>query len=184
MYNYADLVLLLRRWNAAVERIRQKVPDPVLRYAVPLLCLALLTGIMLLCLRTLGPASGHPVIFGTLGLLFIILLLGAPWLGYGPGLTICFLMIAISRMVGTSPRTLGRDAVRGLLTAVICLLISRLGQTSRRRVTDLRKAAADLEIRVRERTEDAVRAAEAMREALVSVQEQAQLLDLAYDGIL
>ena len=174
--------------SAITEKIRKKIPEPVLRYAIPLVSLAIVTGITVLCFRTLGgPAAAprHPVLYGSLALTFLIILLGAPWLGYGPGLLVCVLIIIVlPRAIGTSNRSLGNDAVRSLMTGVICVLISRLGQTSRRREAELRHAAAELEIRVRERTEEAVRAANAAREALVSVQEQAELLDLTYDAIL
>jgi len=125
------------------------------------------------------------VLYTVLLLLFTILFLGTPWLGYGPGLIVCLMtFLVLPRVMGTSTRTIREDAIRFLIASIICLLISRLGQISRRREADLRQAAAELEIRVRERTEDAVRAADAMRQALVSVKEQAQLLDLTYDAIL
>ena len=44
--------------------------------------------------------------------------------------------------------------------------------------------AEDLEANLRQRADEAVRSAEAMRETLNSVREQARLLDLAYDAIL
>ena len=81
-------------------------------------------------------------------------------------------------------RRLQTDIIRFTLLSVISLLVSRIGQTSRRRESELRHTAEELEQRVKERTEEAVRSAEAMREAMESMREQAQLLDLAYDSIL
>jgi len=52
-----------------------------------------------------------------------------------------------------------------VLVPIISLLISRLPQTHRRREAELKKTADDLEVRVRERTEEAVRSANAMRDA-------------------
>src|SRR5262249_10020774 len=80
--------------------------------------------------------------------------------------------------------TIGADAFRYFLGAVICMLISRLGQTNRRRVADLRHAAEQLEAKVQERTREAVEAADATRKALENVREQAELLNLAHDAIL
>ncbi|SPE35115.1 putative PAS/PAC sensor hybrid histidine kinase [Candidatus Sulfopaludibacter sp. SbA6] len=51
------------------------------------------------------------------------------------------------------------------LVLIISLLISRLSQTHRRREAELKKTADDLEVRVRERTEEAVRSACAVRDA-------------------
>src|SRR6185503_14504159 len=85
---------------------------------------------------------------------YLLALLGAAWLGYGPGLLTGLLtIVALPRLLGSS-RSLGNNAVRYLLATVILLLISRLGQTSRRRLAEARLAADQLEIRVQQRTEE------------------------------
>jgi PAS domain S-box-containing protein len=57
------------------------------------------------------------------------------------------------------------DLTRFALVLIISLLVSRLSQVRRRTEASLRRVAEDLEIRVHERTEEAVRAAAAMRDA-------------------
>ena len=64
------------------------------------------------------------------------------------------------------------------------LLISRIAATGRRREAELKHAAEELEERVEQRTAEALRFAQAARDAAESMREQAQLLDLAHDAIL
>ena len=137
--------------NQIIKKLRAKVPDSVFRYALPLVVLMVLTGATYLLRDVLG--SRNPVLGAVLVVVYIVLLLGAAWLGYGPGLLILLLITILPRFLGPTPRTFGKDAVRYALGAIICVLISRLGQTNRRREAELRHTAEELEIRVRERTE-------------------------------
>ena len=68
--------------------------------------------------------------------------------------------------LSTNPnRGVRSELIRIALVLIISLLISRLAQTHRRREAELKKTAEDLEVRVRERTEEALRAADRMRGA-------------------
>jgi PAS domain S-box-containing protein len=125
--------------------------------------------------------AGHLVINGILSLGLLITLLGAAWLGYGPGLlTIALLSFILPHLVVNPARpksSPGSQLLQFGLLAVISVLVSRIASGNRRREADLRQAARDLEERVRQRTAEAVESAAASRE-------QAQLLDLAHDAIL
>jgi PAS domain S-box-containing protein len=137
--------------NQIVKSLRARLPSPVFQFVLPLGMMIVLTGATYLCYSVLGWRT--PVFGGIVVLGYILLLLEAAWMGYGPGLLVLLLMTILPRFFGTAPRTLNKDAVRYLLGAVICGLISRLGQTKRRREAELKHTAEELEVRVRERTE-------------------------------
>jgi PAS domain S-box-containing protein len=127
---------------------------------------------------------------GLLGLIIIIfyllILLGSSWLGYGAGiLTWTLVTFALPRFLGTTQRQLTPETiVRFGLLLVVSILISALAASQRRREAELVKAAGELETRVAERTQEATGAAKEARESAESLREQAQLLDMAHDGIL
>ncbi len=154
--------------NEIIRRLRATLPDPVWRYAAPLGLLIVLTGATYLWYEVLG--WRNPVFGGIVVVAYFLLLLGAAWVGYGPGLLVLLLTTLLPRFLGTGPHTFSRDVVRYLLGAVICVLISRLGQTQRRREAELKQTAAELEIRVRERTE--------------RLKFQTNLLDQIHDAVL
>ena len=137
--------------NQIIKKLRARCPDPVLRYAAPLGLFIVLTLATALWFDVLG--WRNPVFGGIVVLAYFLLLVGAAWIGYGPGLVILLLTTILPRFLGSAPHTFSQDAVRYMLGAAICLLISRLGQTSRRREAELKHTAEELEIRVRERTE-------------------------------
>jgi PAS domain S-box-containing protein len=143
--------------------------------AYSLFGLALLTAFTYICLHVLG--REHPLLYAILALFYVMLMLGCAWTGYLPGLAVCALSIwVVPYLLGTRARGGEPDFVRFALIAVISLLVSYIGSVSRRREAELRRAAAELEERVRLRTAEATEAAAALRE-------QAQLLDLAHDAI-
>src|ERR1017187_8130606 len=73
--------------QTAAKRIEERVPDPVVRYGLPLFSFAALFGIAYLCYFVLG--IRFPLFYGLLYVLLLIVMLGAAWLGYGPGVLIC-----------------------------------------------------------------------------------------------
>src|SRR5580693_7563272 len=129
--------------NQIVKRLRARLTSPVFRYALPLGMMTVLTGATYLWYDVLGWRS--PIFGGIVVIGYILLLLEAAWMGYGPGLLVLLLMTILPRFLSTAPRTFSRDVVRYLLGAVICVLISRLGQTKRRREAELEHTAEELE---------------------------------------
>jgi PAS domain S-box-containing protein len=150
--------------KTAAKKIEDRVPGPVVRYGLPLLSFAALFGIAYLCYFVLG--IRFPVFYGLLYVLLLIVMLGAAWLGYGPGVLICAIVTLVLPHLRTGANRGARvDLTRFALVLIISLLVSRISQIRRRTEAALRRTAGDLEIRVRERTEEAMRAAGAMREA-------------------
>jgi two-component system cell cycle sensor histidine kinase/response regulator CckA len=161
--------------DAIYERLARYVPDRVLRYVLPLSTLALTTAVIWLCYLVIGPRPVY--LYALLRLIMLLIMLGASWLGYGPGIVVCTLVtFVIPRAFPAQPRRPVDLGMFGLLLTV-SLLISWIGQSRRRTEADLRKTAEDLERRYRERSEEATRTSD-------SIREQVQLLDLAHDAIL
>jgi two-component system cell cycle sensor histidine kinase/response regulator CckA len=150
--------------KTAAKKIEERVPDPVVRYGLPLVSFAVLFGIYYLCYFVLG--IRFPLFYGLLYILLLIVMLGAAWLGYGPGVLICAIVtLALPHMTRAGANRGARvDLTRFALVLIISLLVSRISQTRRRTEAALRRTAEDLEIRVRERTEEAMRALGAMLE--------------------
>jgi PAS domain S-box-containing protein len=158
------------------KRIRERIPDPVLRYAVSLLSLAIVTLPAYLAIHFHAPRNLF--VGGVLSLAFFIVILGAAWLGYGQGLMVCALAsFGVARLLATPARPPQNSLAQFAVLTAISLLVSRVSHIGRRHEAELRLAAADLEERVRQRTAEAIEAANAARE-------QAQLLELAHDAIL
>jgi PAS domain S-box-containing protein len=161
------------------------IPGPLRSYAVSIFALTVVTAAAYPLVHTLPRGSR-----GLLGLIIIIfyllILLGSSWLGYGAGiLTWTLVTFALPRVLGTTQRQLTPDTiVRFGLLLVVSILISALAASQRRREAELVAAADELETRVAEGTQEAMRAAKEARESAESLREQAQLLDMAHDGIL
>ncbi|HEV2447515.1 MAG TPA: PAS domain S-box protein [Candidatus Sulfopaludibacter sp.] len=99
-------------------------------------------------------------------ILYLILLLGSAWLGYGPGLLVwTTTLLVVPKILRTARNNRALDPVVVGLVLLVSILISRISQIRRRREAELVRAAEELERRVEERTEEAVRAADAEREA-------------------
>ncbi|HEV3198703.1 MAG TPA: PAS domain S-box protein [Bryobacteraceae bacterium] len=148
--------------KTTAKKIAEKLPDPVLRYGLPLFSFTALYGIFYLCYFALGLRL--PLFYGLLYILVLIVMLGAAWLGYGPGVLLCAIVTLVLPHLRPGPNP-GTRVDRFALVLIISLLVSRLSQNRRRTEAALRRTAQDLEIRVRERTEEATRAANAMRDA-------------------
>jgi two-component system cell cycle sensor histidine kinase/response regulator CckA len=166
----------------ALNRVTAWIPASLRSYAIALAALLLLT------------AAAYPLIHGAprrsmgtlglvIGLLYVVVLLGSSWLGYGAGIMTWTLVVFVPRALGLAQRQ-APDPFRFALLLLVSLLISRIAATGRRREAELKHAAEELEDRVEERTAEALRSAQAAREAAESLREQAQLLDLAHDAIL
>src|SRR4051794_37337754 len=124
------------------QRIRELLPEPVLRAATALLGLGALTAIIYTCLHLFG--RQHPILIAVLALFYFLLLLGCAWMGYVPGLLVCALSIwVVPHIIGTPSRRGQPDYVRFGLLAAVSLLISRIADENRQREADLRRAAAE-----------------------------------------
>ena len=133
-------------------------------YALTLAAQSLLVFLAYILRHKFGVSTGAG--YTALNLVYLGVLVGAAWLGYGPGLLAWFLSFTVvPKILGT--RTAGRplDPLVLGLVLLVSLLISWIGRNKRRRERELVQAAADLEVRVQQRTEEALRAAGAVREA-------------------
>jgi PAS domain S-box-containing protein len=159
----------------------KQIPDTLLRYVAALGLLAGLVGVAYLLLLVFG--RGASLVFV---LFYFIAIAGSAWLGYGPGVLVSTLMTyAVAPIFSTRPFHASQvDLRRFAMLLVISLLVSRIAQMVRRRQDELMHAAEELERRVLQRTEEAMRSADAKREAEHSLLEKAQLLELAHDAIL
>ena len=90
------------------KKFREEGPGTAFRYLVPVSVLALLSGVAWSALHFFGP--GHLIINAVFSLVLLLILLGAAWLGYGPGLlTIALLTFVVPchRVIGSSGKLVG-----------------------------------------------------------------------------
>ena len=107
-----------------------------------------------------------PFLSAAIQLSYLLLLLGAAWLGYGPGLMVLTLTVfAVPKILGTRGQGRPIDPYIFGLELLLCVVISRMAQTRRRREKELVRAAGELERSVQARTAESLSAAEAAREA-------------------
>jgi two-component system cell cycle sensor histidine kinase/response regulator CckA len=166
-----------------LNRVTSWIPAPLRSYAIALSALTLLTAAAYPFIHS-GPRGSMGLLGVVITLLFLLVLLGSSWLGYGAGvMTWTLVTFVLPKALGLAPRQTP-DPYRFALLLLVSLLISRIAATGRRREADLTRAAEELELRVEERTADALRSAQAAHEAAEELREQAQLLDLAHDAIL
>jgi PAS domain S-box-containing protein len=133
-------------------------------YVIALSGQALLVGTAYLLRNTLGIRIA--IVTTILEILYFFLLLGAAWLGYGPGLLIWTLtIVAVPRILRTTRQGRSMDPIVVGLILLVSILISWIGQNRRRKEAGLVHTAEELEARVRERTEEALQAAGAVRDA-------------------
>jgi two-component system, cell cycle sensor histidine kinase and response regulator CckA len=166
---------MLHRLSAAVRKWDsefRKLPDWPRRYGLAMAALFAATAISAILMRTVGRKASL-----VYALLFELLIMGAAWLGYGPGLLVCALVTFVIPGILMPARASHVDFGRFGLLVVISLLISRISTSKRSTEATLRRSAEDLEERVQERTAELRRNEQRLRE-------QAQLLDLAQDAIL
>jgi PAS domain S-box-containing protein len=174
--------------GSAAERWLNKatgwIPSPLRSYAVSIFALTVVTAAAYPLAHTL-PRGSRGILGLIITIFYLLVLLGSSWLGYGAGiLTWTLVTFALPRLLGTTQRQLTPDIIlRFGLLLLVSVLISALAANQRRREAELVKAAEELERRVAERTKEAMRAANEARESAESLREQAQLLDMAHDGI-
>jgi PAS domain S-box-containing protein len=166
-----------------LNRVTGWIPAPLRSSAIALSALTLLSAAAYPFLH--GAPRGSMGLLGVvITLLYLVVLLGSSWLGYGAGvMTWTLVTFVVPRVLGL-PQRQPTDPFRFALLLLVSLLISRIAATGRRREAELTRAAEELEQRVEERTAEALRSAQVARAAAEELREQAQLLDLAHDAIL
>jgi PAS domain S-box-containing protein len=173
------------RW---LDRATAWIPARLRASVISLFALAVVTLAAYPFLHSLPRGSRGTPVGLVFSFLYLLVLLGSSWLGYLSGiLTWASLIFILSAILNRSQRVRAVDfefVVRLGLVFVVSLLISALGANRRRREAELVSAADDLERRVEERTLEVTTAAREARQHANSLREQAQLLDLAHDGIL
>jgi PAS domain S-box-containing protein len=141
------------------------IPTPLQPYALSLAALAALVGVAEACYMEFGPHL-PPFLGGVLLIALLLVLLSAAWLEYGAGVLTCVLMTIIVPRLRPSPRrSLSRELFQLGLALIVSLLVSRIAQVRRRREAALRRTAEELEVRVREHSQEALTSALATREA-------------------
>ena len=83
-----------------------------------------------------------------------VVFLGAAWLGYGPGVLVCFLLTFIVPPLLVPGRPINAEFGKFALLLFVSLLVSRIGTSKRRTETLLRQWGETLEARVAERTRE------------------------------
>ncbi len=163
--------------------LRKTIPAPALCYLAALAGLAVLTGAAAALIGVSGRSLAIVRIFS---LLYIVLILGSAWTGFGPGLVVSLLVIFVVPVALRSPGgpRWPPDAFRVSLILCLSLVVSAIGRWRRGVEKKLRRGAEELGERVRARTEEVVRAVHERELTEESAREQTQLLDLAHDGIL
>ena len=79
--------------KTAAKKIEDRVPDPIIRYGLPLFSFAALFAIFYVFYFVLGLRL--PLFYGLLYILVLIVMLGAAWLGYGPGVLLCAIVTLV-----------------------------------------------------------------------------------------
>jgi PAS domain S-box-containing protein len=164
------------RIRALSDRLQNYAPPRASRYLLALGGAVSIFALFEITRTVFGPRSPANIISF---FVFLVILLGSAWLGYGPGLLATVLTtLVLPQFIRTNPPTTFTAEVRGFaFLGALCLVVSFIADTRRKREGELRRTAEELERRVQLRTEEAHRAADAVRE-------QAELLDLAHDAIV
>jgi PAS domain S-box-containing protein len=131
----------------------RRLPVRLQPYVIALAGMALLMAASIIARQIFGsPLS--PFVSVALVFAFFVLFLGSAWMGYGPGILVCLLMTVAPRLTVVRTARNRFDAIRLTLLVAISALVSYIGSIHRRRESDLRKEAEELERRVRERSEE------------------------------
>jgi two-component system, cell cycle sensor histidine kinase and response regulator CckA len=132
-----------------IDRLFARLPKWLRGYVVVLTALICGCLIALLLLHTFGLKSR---IF--ISLLGDVILLGAAWTGYGPGLLTLALIRYVVPLILLPGQPLHVDLGQSALLSVISLLVSRIASSKRQTEASLRSFAEQLEARVQERTQE------------------------------
>jgi two-component system cell cycle sensor histidine kinase/response regulator CckA len=124
-----------------------RLPPWIRPYAIVLSALVAAFAVATTLLHTIGPKATVIVT-----LLADTLFLGAAWLGYGPGVLICSLILFAVPPLLLPGRPNHVEPGRFALLIFISLLVSRIGASKRKSESMLRKWGEELEVRVAERT--------------------------------
>ena len=167
---------MLAKIRALFERLQNYTPEPAIRYLLAVIGMAGVIALYEIARTLLGARSpANIVIF----FLFLVVLLGSAWLGYGPGLlTVALTSFVLPLFIRANPPSTFSSEMRGFaFLGALSIVVSFIADSRRKRERELRRIAEELERRVQLRTEEAMRAADHLRE-------QAELLDLAHDAIV
>jgi len=164
----------------AYPKLKQ-FPDTLLRYSAALALLTFFVSLAYVILQVFGRSASFVFV-----LFYFLVIAGSAWQGYGPGILASTLVtFVVAPIFSWRPHHLGvPELLRFAILLIISLLISRISAIVHRRQDELLLTTQELERRVQLRTEEALRSADAKREAEHSLYEKAQLLDLARDAIL
>ena len=125
----------------------RRVPGALFRYAIPVVGLALATGMTVLIRRTAG---SHPAIsFAYL----LVILASAWWGGYGPGvLSCCAAMFVVPYALTPHFNPAKVDPIRLVLVLLVSVLVSRVAAVRDKIEAALLKANESLDERVQQST--------------------------------
>src|SRR5580704_6801239 len=112
----------VRKWDTDFR----KLPDWPRRYGLAMAALFAASAISAILMRTVGRKASL-----VYALLFELLIMGAAWLGYGPGLLVCALVTFVIPRILMPARACHVDFGRFGLLMVISLLISRISTSKR-----------------------------------------------------
>jgi len=133
----------------------QWLPQRLRPYVIAVGALVGACAVAALLLRTIGPRATIVV-----SLLGDLVFLGSAWLGYGPGLVVCFLLLFVAPRVLVPGKPHPVDLGQFALLVIISLLVSRLSQTTRRSEVQLRRQEQDLRAKILEDTVEIQRLAD------------------------
>ena len=113
--------------NTLGRGVLHALPSPIQRYAVSVASLGAGVSVTELCYLVFGPHL-PPLLTGPLVLAFLFVILGAAWLGYGPGiLVVALLNLALHYLRPYPNRTLRAELTRFGLMLVASVLVFSIG---------------------------------------------------------
>jgi len=139
------------------------VPEPLQPYALSLGSLAALLAVT----QISYVAFGHrlpPVLGGLLVGLYLLVVLGSAWVGYGLGILVATVTLVVPNL-RPAPNRNAADWFRFSLALLVSLVVSRIAQVRRRREAGWRRTAEELQVSVLERSQEALSSALAYRES-------------------
>jgi PAS domain S-box-containing protein len=134
----------------------------------PLACAIVGTGLITAGIAAVQHFGTHvPLLAGILFIFaFFAVYLGSAWLGYSGGILVCVLTtFVVPHLVVLRSARNGFDPLRFGLLIAFSLTVSYIGSSYRRRESDLRREARELERRVRDRSEELLLSALEKRQA-------------------
>jgi PAS domain S-box-containing protein len=145
-------------------------PGPVVRYLLPVLMMVAAIGVQVVVSWFVPKHTDFPYVFFYLIAIFVTAWFG----GYMPGAIACLITMVGLPML-TVHKLIHVDASRLILLLGVSLLVSLVAQSQRKQRALLRQANAELDERVRMRTQELARAVEALKSEI----EQHQMTEKA-----